>query len=181
MKNRTPLLVLLFALALAACSTPPEPTSEAAPAAEAESTAAAEEAPAATIGEMKFPEGEVQHAVYTEDIEWAPCPAHLPPGCQLTVLEGSPKVADMFTVRFLADAGFFMPPHTHPKDERVTIISGQVAVAFGAGATREDAKVFGPGDYYVNKREEIHTVWADSTSIIQITGIGPWKADFIEG
>jgi len=66
------------------------------------------------------------------------------------------------------------------KDERVTIISGQVAVAFGAGATREDATVFGPGDHYVNKREEIHTVWADSTSILQITGIGPWKADFID-
>ena len=87
----------------------------------------------------------------------------------------------MFTVRFTVDAGFLMPPHTHPKDERVTIISGQVAVAFGMGATREEATVFGPGDYYVNKREEIHTVWADSTSVLQITGIGPWKADFVEG
>lgn len=157
MKAHPHLLVLLFALALAGCSTAPAP-----------------------IGEMQFPEGEVQHAVLAENIEWTPCPAHLPPGCELTVLEGSPKIADLFTVRFQLDAGFYMPPHTHPKDERVTIISGQVAVAFGADATREDAKTFGPGDYYVNKREEIHIVWADSTSILQITGIGPWKADFID-
>jgi quercetin dioxygenase-like cupin family protein len=129
---------------------------------------------------MQFPEGEVQHVVKANDIQWTPCPAHLPPGCAITVLEGSPKAPDMFTARFQLDAGFYMAPHTHPKDERVTIISGQVAVAFGADATHEDATVFGPGDYYVNKRGEIHQVWVDSSSVLQITGIGPWKADFIE-
>ena len=39
---------------------------------------------------------------------------------------------------------------------------------------------FGPGDYYVNARNAIHTVWADSSTIIQLTGIGPWEANFIE-
>jgi len=179
MKTHPHLLVLFLILVLAGCSTAPAPTTEAAPAAEPNATEAETTSPA-TIGEMQFPEGEVQHAVHAENIEWAPCPPHLPPGCQITVLEGSPKAPDMFTVRFQVDAGFLMPAHTHPKDERVTIISGQVAVAFGAGATREDAKTFGPGDYYVNKRDAIHTVWADSTSILQITGIGPWKAEFID-
>ena len=134
----------------------------------------------APIGEMKFPEGSVQHVVYSNDIEWAPCPPHLPSGCNITVLEGSPKLPDMFTVRFKVDETFYMPPHTHPKDERVTIISGAVAVAFGVDATRKDAKVFGPGDYYVNARDAVHSVWADSSSVIQITGIGPWEAHFIE-
>jgi hypothetical protein len=41
---------------------------------------------------MQFPEGEVQHVVLAENIEWTPCPAHLPPGCQITVLEGSPNI-----------------------------------------------------------------------------------------
>ena len=44
--------------------------------------------------------------------------------------------------------------------------------------SKEDATEFGPGDYYVNARNEIHTVWADSSTIIQITGIGPWEANF---
>ncbi|MCL4709428.1 hypothetical protein KJ068_30130 [bacterium] len=73
-----------------------------------------------------------------------------------------------------------MPPHSHPKDERVTLLSGKVAVAFGAEATRENAKEFGPGDYYVNARGAIHSVWADTLSVIQITGIGPWEAKFVE-
>jgi len=132
------------------------------------------------VGVMKFPEGEVQHTVLADDIKWKPCPPHLPAGCEITILEGDPKGNDMFTVRFQVEKGFLMAPHTHPKDERVTIISGKVSVAFGPEATHDDAKQFGPGDYYVNKRGAIHTVWADENSIIQITGIGPWQANFIE-
>ena len=132
------------------------------------------------VGEMKFPEGTVQHVVRAEEIQWRPCPPNLPAGCEMAVLEGNPKGPDLFTVRFRTSADFFMPPHTHPKDERVTVLSGQMAVAFGMNATREDAKQFGPGDYYVNARGAIHSVWADSLSIIQITGIGPWEANFVE-
>lgn len=132
------------------------------------------------VGEMKFPEGTVQHVVLAEDIQWKPCPPNLPQGCEIAVLEGSPRSTDLFTVRFRTGKGFVMPPHSHPKDERVTVLQGKVYVAFGMDATRENAKQFGPGDYYVNARDAIHTVWADSNSIPQITGIGPWEANFVE-
>ena len=132
------------------------------------------------LGMMEFPEGEVQHVVLADDIQWKPCPPHLPEGCEITILEGDPQGTDLFTVRFQVAKGFLMAPHTHPKDERVTIISGKVSVAFGPEATHDEAKHFGPGDYYVNKRGAIHTVWADENSILQITGIGPWQANFIE-
>lgn len=132
------------------------------------------------VGVMQFPAGTVQHIVYAKDIEWKPCPPNLPEGCEMAVLEGSPKSNDLFTVRFKVNGKFIMPPHTHPKDERATILQGKAYVAFGKDATREDAKEFGPGDYYVNARNEIHSVWADSNTIIQLTGIGPWEANFIE-
>lgn len=134
----------------------------------------------AQIGEMQFPEGSVQHVVLAKDIQWKPCPLNLPQGCEMAVLEGNPRGSDLFTVRFKINSDFIMPPHTHPKDERVTVLQGNAYVAFGRGATKEDATTFGPGDYYVNSRDAIHTVWADSSTIIQITGIGPWEADFIE-
>jgi len=131
------------------------------------------------VGEMQFPEGSVQHVVLAEDIKWQPCPPNLPEGCEMVVLEGNPKSKDLFTVRFKTSGGFKMPPHTHPKDERVTILQGKAYVAFGKDAKKEAAKEFGPGDYYVNARNEIHSVWADDDTIIQITGIGPWAANFI--
>lgn len=134
----------------------------------------------AQIGIMQFPEGSVQHVVEAGQIQWKPCPPNLPGDCEMAVLDGSPKEADLFTVRFRVGAEFYMPPHTHPKDERVTIIQGRAYVAFGEGAVKEDARAFGPGDYYVNSRGAVHSVWSDSATILQITGIGPWEAHFVE-
>lgn len=134
----------------------------------------------APIGEMKFTEGTVQHVVLAHEIQWKACPPNLPSGCEMYVLEGSPKSNDLFTVRFRISGEFVMPAHTHPKDERVTVLQGKAYVAFGKGATKENAREFGPGDYYVNARDAVHTVWADSATIIQITGIGPWEVDFVE-
>ncbi len=111
------------------------------------------------VGDADFPEGTVQHVVRTQDVNWAPCAPNLPAGCEIAVLEGSPREPDLFTVRFRVTEAFVMPPHTHPKDERVTVLEGSVAVAFGVDATRDDAQRFGPGDYYVNAREAVHSVW----------------------
>jgi quercetin dioxygenase-like cupin family protein len=132
------------------------------------------------IGKMEFPEGEVQHVIHVDEINWGPCPPGLPESCSICVLEGNPKNADLFSVRFKFSDEFYMPAHTHPKDERVTILEGRAYVAFGKGARKEKATVFNSGDYYVNARNEIHTVWADSGAVLQITGIGPWEVDFVE-
>ena len=132
------------------------------------------------IGDADFADGSVQQVVRAGDVPWMDCPPTLPTGCQMAVLEGSPQEADLFTVRFKVGGSFHMPPHTHPKDERVTVLTGSVAVAFGPETTREEATRFGPGDYYVNARDAVHSVWADGHTVLQITGIGPWEADFID-
>lgn len=132
------------------------------------------------IGIAKFEAGQVQKVTKAKDIKWRPCPPTLPKGCEMTVLSGHPKKPDMFTVRFRSKSKIFMPAHTHPKDERVTILEGKAAVAFGKDATRAEAKEFGAGDHYINKRNEIHKVWLEEGNILQITGIGPWEAHFID-
>lgn len=131
---------------------------------------------AGEIGVMQFPEGKVQHVVRAENAPWKPCPPTLPSGCEMVVLDGDPQGEDLFTLRFRVDETFVMPPHWHPKDERVTVISGTAAVAFGAESDRQDAVEFGQGDYYVNARHAVHSVWSDGSTVLQITGIGPWKA-----
>ena len=130
-------------------------------------------------GNMNFPEGKVQHVVRASSIQWMPCPPGLPDGCRLAVLEGSPKKPGLFTVRFSGDNDLYLRPHTHPKDERVTILKGKVAVAFGSDSGREQATEFGPGDYYVNAHGAVHQVWAEKGSILQITGVGPWEVNYV--
>jgi quercetin dioxygenase-like cupin family protein len=126
------------------------------------------------VGELNFPDGQLQHVVRAEEIAWGQCPSNLPAGCEIALLEGNPQAAELFTVRFRLTGHFVMPPHTHPRDERVTVLKGQVAVAFGTGASCDSANPFGPGDYYVNARGAIHTVCTDNLTELQITGIGPW-------
>jgi quercetin dioxygenase-like cupin family protein len=132
------------------------------------------------VGEFDFAEGVVQHAVPSAEMPWKPCPPNLPSGCEIAILEGNPRGTGLFTVRFRLSEAFVMPPHTHPRDERVTVLKGQMAVAFGPDGTRETATEFGPGDYYVNARGAVHTVWASKSSEIQITGFGPWEAHFVD-
>jgi len=127
-----------------------------------------------------FPEGVNQIVVRADEIKWRTCPPVLPKNCEMTILEGNPKQEGFFTLRFHTTDSFFMPAHTHPKDERVTVLQGAASVAFGADATREDAQTFGPGDFYINARHAVHKVWVEKGTILQITGLGPWTADYIK-
>ena len=64
-------------------------------------------------------------------IEWKTGPAALPPGARMAVLEGDPTKEGPFVVRFQFPEGYHVPPHTHPKTERVTVISGTLYLATG--------------------------------------------------
>ena len=136
--------------------------------------------PEAGTAEARFPPGQKQVAAHADEIDWVPCPPNLPAPCEMAVLEGDPKREMLFTVRFRVSGAFEMKPHWHPRNERVTVLEGRIGVGFGDEIAREGVTWFGPGDYYVNARNAHHFVLADGPSVLQITGIGPWKANFLE-
>jgi quercetin dioxygenase-like cupin family protein len=133
--------------------------------------------------EAPFPEGTQQIVHRLSEIAWGPCPpgplADL--GCQLAVLEGSPKAEQLFTIRFKASEPFVLPPHTHPGNERATVLEGAVHVGFGDVVDKADSTRFEPGDYYVNRAGAHHFVWSDEPVVLQLTGIGPWAIQPLEG
>ena len=98
----------------------------------------------------------------------------------MVLLEGDPKAEMLFTVRFRTGSEFEMKPHWHPRNERVTILEGKIGVGFGDEIDRDNVTWFGPGDYYVNAKGAHHFVLADGPAVLQVTGIGPWKANFLE-
>lgn len=129
--------------------------------------------------EAELSAGETQIATRGEDIEWGPCPPTLPAGCEMAILEGDPKREMLFTARFRTVGRFELGPHWHPQNERVTVLEGRVGVGFGDAIDREAVTWFGPGDYYLNAREAHHFVITDGVSVLQITGIGPWKVNYV--
>jgi quercetin dioxygenase-like cupin family protein len=61
------------------------------------------------------------------DIKFNDAPG-LPHGTQLAVLEGNPRQTGLFTLRLRVTPKFKLPLHTHPNDERVTVIDGSINV-----------------------------------------------------
>ena len=129
--------------------------------------------------EVELPTGSTQIAMRAPDIVWGPCPAALPDGCEMAVLEGDPRSETLFTVRFRTHTAFELPPHYHPRHERVTILDGQIGVGFGDEIDHTKVTWFGPGDYYVNAKGAHHFVLADEPAMLQITGIGPWGVNYL--
>src|SRR6184192_4874891 len=80
-------------------------------------------------------------------IEWKAGPAALPTGAKMAVLEGDPTKEGPFVVRFMFPEGYHVPPHTHPKTERVTVISGTLFLAMGENLDRSAAKTLTAGMY----------------------------------
>src|SRR5690242_8554353 len=80
-------------------------------------------------------------------IEWKPGPAAIPLGAKMAVLEGDPTKEGPFVVRFQFPDGYHIPPHTHPKTERVTVISGALLLAAGESLDRNSAKKLPAGSF----------------------------------
>lgn len=132
---------------------------------------------AAIAQEHGLPPGTIQRPV--EAHQWIDAP-NLPPGVQMLVLEGSPKAEGMFTIRLRIPAGTRLPPHWHPRDERVTILSGLAQVGFGDAWNEAAMTAFTAGSFYLNPPLSHHYVWIVEDTEMQLTGVGPWELHYLE-
>ena len=78
-------------------------------------------------------------------VKWiaAPPAAGLPNGTEVVALFGDPAKDGQYANRVRFPSGAIIPPHTHPNDENVTVLSGTLHV--GLGTFRLDRWV--PGSY----------------------------------
>jgi quercetin dioxygenase-like cupin family protein len=112
-------------------------------------------------------------------IQWKLGPPSLPPGAKMAVLEGDPAKDGPFVMRLQAPDGYHIPPHTHPKTERVTVISGTMFLAMGDNLERTAAKTLPAGAYAFWPAGMKHTAWFEGGTVIQIHGIGPWQINYV--
>jgi mannose-6-phosphate isomerase-like protein (cupin superfamily) len=88
---------------------------------------------------------------------------------------GAPCV---FQLRF-ADGGKF-PPHWHPVDEHVTVLSGTFSA--GMGDTYDESKMVSlpAGSYVLMPKMMHHFAGAKGgTVLVQVHGVGPFKINFV--
>jgi quercetin dioxygenase-like cupin family protein len=121
------------------------------------------------------------HVMVTpEEVKWGPAPPSLPPGAELAVLSGDPsKAGAMFSIRAKFPAGYKVPPHWHPSDENVVVISG--TMMFGAGSKFDEAAMhdYPAGSFALMPQAMRHFAMAKEESVVQIYGTGPFAINYV--
>jgi quercetin dioxygenase-like cupin family protein len=112
-------------------------------------------------------------------LKWGPAPPGLPMGARLAVLSGDPNKEGMFTIRLRFPPGYAVPPHWHPTDELVTVMTGQMALGMGARFDRAKARTLVTGGYVVAPAKMNHYAFTRTGSTIQITAHGPFAITYV--
>jgi quercetin dioxygenase-like cupin family protein len=123
--------------------------------------------------------GAAQSQVNPAGLKWGPAPPGLPRGAQLALLSGNPEKKGLFTIRLRFPAGYTVPPHHHPSDELVTVMSGQMSLGMGAKLNRARAKALVAGGYVVAPANMNHFAFTRTGATIQITTQGPFQIIYV--
>ena len=101
------------------------------------------------------------------------------PGAQAAVLYGDPGKEGLFALRVKVPNGYHIPPHTHPKPEIVTVISGTIRLGMGSSADQSKAQPLPAGSFFALPPGMAHYVFADGDTVIQINSTGPWGLTYL--
>jgi len=135
----------------------------------------------AVIGQQGNLDPQSTHAALyaPAEIQWKEGPPSLPAGAKFAVLEGDPKKEGEFVMRIRVPDGYHIPAHTHPKPERVTVISGTFKLAMGDNPTKEKAQTLPAGTYGMWPAGMVHAAWMEGETIVQVHGNGPWGINYV--
>lgn len=134
---------------------------------------AAQSATAAPAAPAAAPAGQAKHSMITPgDLKWTP----VNPGITMAVLEGTPSAAGgHFVIRLKLADGTRVPPHWHPEDEHLTVLSGTFHMGIGERVDESAAMALTAGSYSLMPKEVRHFGWTTGETVVQIHGIGPFK------
>ncbi len=120
-----------------------------------------------------------QSQVNPGGLKWGPGPPSLPRGAQAAVLQGNPQAPGPFTIRLRFPPGYAVAPHSHPTDESVTVISGQIWMGMGSRMNRARTTRLVTGGFVVNPARTNHYAFTRSGAVIQVTGTGPFAVTYV--
>ena len=87
---------------------------------------------------------------------------------------GAPCV---FQLRLVDGAKF--PPHWHPVDENVTVLSGTFLAGMGDSYDESKLMSLPPGTFVFMPRRMHHFAGAKGATIVQVHGVGPFKINYV--
>lgn len=118
-----------------------------------------------------------QHTVVSADgIQWKP----LRPGAEIAVISGDPdKSGSPFVMRFRYRGQARIPPHWHPIDEHITVLSGTFKLGMGSKGDEAATTVLAAGGYAFVEAKMAHYGWTDGDTTLQVHGVGPFVINYV--
>lgn len=117
--------------------------------------------------------------VSPQEVNWAAGPASIPAGSQAAVLYGDPSKEGLFALRLKLPKGYRIPPHTHPKPEVVTVISGTFRLGMGESLDQNKAQPLPAGSFFALAPGMAHYALTDEETVIQLNSTGPWSLTYV--
>ena len=88
------------------------------------------------------------------------------------------KTGEPFVMRIRELRGSFIPPHTHPVDEHITVLSGRVCLGTGPDFDRSKLQCLGPGGYAFFPIGTMIFGEVPEPGVVQVHGVGPFHLDW---
>ena len=133
-------------------------------------------APASSTGENGHP---AHRILAVENVAWVAGPASLQPGAQAAVLYGDPSKDGVFVMRLKLPAGFRIAPHTHPRPEILTVISGAFHIGMGTHADSAKAQRLAAGGFFAFDPGLAHFAHVEEETVVQLSSTGPWTINYL--
>jgi quercetin dioxygenase-like cupin family protein len=118
-------------------------------------------------------------AVSADQLKWGPAPPAVPKGAQIAILAGDPSKDGLYVYRVKVPAGYKVPPHIHPNDENVTVISGTFNVGMGGTFDEKNGQALKAGGFMHMPKGMQHFAWYPEETIIQVHGMGPQTITYV--
>ena len=94
-------------------------------------------------------------------------------------LEDGMKIDGPFVMRVKMPDGYRVPPHTHPKPERVTVISGTLNIGMGDTFAADKCTAMPAGSFGTWPAGMKHFGWMKGETVLQMHGTGPWSLTYV--
>jgi len=132
-------------------------------------------------GEASKPAAVTSHVMLLpEEVGWGQCPPAVPPGAKCAVVQGDMTAPNrLFTFRLWMPDNFRVPPHFHPADEHIVVLSGTFNMGFGDKLDTSSSRPMAAGSFMVMPKGEHHFAWTKGETVIQVYAIGPWGLTYV--
>ena len=86
-----------------------------------------------------------------------------------------------YAARTRLPAGLRIPPHFHPEDRIVLVVSGTLYVSYGEKFDETKMTALPPGSVFTEPGREPHFTWAkDGDVVLHVTGMGPTATTWLD-